>query len=50
MFLVSYIQYILYFYPLGPIFYGQRSVDMDTKKMDTGVHVHVTDMDVDMDT
>ena len=22
MFLVSYIQYILYFYPLGPIFYG----------------------------
>ena len=22
---------------------------MDTKKMDTGVHVHVTDMDVDMD-
>ena len=25
----------------------QRSVDMDTKKMDTGVHVHITDMDRD---
>ena len=29
---------------------AQRSVDMDTKKMDTGVHVHVMDMDVDMNT
>ena len=28
----------------------QRSVDMDTNFVDTGVHVHVTDMDVDMDT
>ena len=31
-------------------FTNQRSVGMDTKKMDTGVYVHVTDMYVDMDT
>ena len=34
--------------PASPVL-AQRSVDMDTNFMDTGVYVHVTNMVMDMD-